>query len=58
MFENEWNDMNKKRMNLGHICMDANILLEPTGTPLTGIDFNKRLPCGEVRSITLIIYSH
>jgi len=28
--------------------MDASILLPPTGTPLTGIDFNKRLPCGEV----------
>ena len=23
-------------------------MLPPTGTPLTGIDFNKRLPCGEV----------
>jgi hypothetical protein len=28
--------------------MDASILLPPTGTPLTGIDFIKRLPCGEV----------
>ena len=28
--------------------MDASILLPPTGTPLTGIEFNKRLPCGEV----------
>ena len=28
--------------------MDANILLPPTMTPLTGIEFNKRLPCGEV----------
>ena len=27
---------------------DASILLPPTGTPLTGIDFIKRLPCGEV----------
>ena len=28
--------------------MDASILLPPTGTPLTGIDFVKRLPCGDV----------
>jgi len=28
--------------------MDASILLQPTGTPLTGIEFSKRLPCGEV----------
>lgn len=28
--------------------MDESILLPPTGTPLTGIGFNKRLPCGEV----------
>lgn len=28
--------------------MDASILLPPTGTPLTGIDFVKRMPCGDV----------
>lgn len=28
--------------------MDASVLLPPTGTPLTGIDFVKRLPCGDV----------
>ena len=27
--------------------MDAAMLLPPAGTPLTGIDFTKRLPCGE-----------
>ena len=27
--------------------MDASLLLPPTNTPLTGIEFNKRLPCGE-----------
>ena len=26
--------------------MDSSLLLPPTGTPLTGIDFMKRLPCG------------
>lgn len=28
--------------------MDATILLPPTTTPLTGINFTRRLPCGEV----------
>lgn len=28
--------------------MDSNLLLPPTGTPLSGIEFHKRLPCGEV----------
>jgi len=28
--------------------MDATLLLPLTGTPLTGIEFYKRLPCGEV----------
>lgn len=35
-------------LNVEYLMQDASILLPPTGTPLTGIDFNKRLPCGEV----------
>lgn len=35
-------------MNVEHLMMDASVLLPPTGTPLTGIDFVRRLPCGEV----------
>lgn len=27
--------------------MDASLLLPPTETPLTGIDFTRRLPCGD-----------
>ena len=27
--------------------MDASMLLPPTDTPLTGIEFTRRLPCGE-----------
>jgi len=30
------------------VLCDASLLLPPTGTPLTGIEFPKRLPCGEV----------
>ncbi|XP_022916818.1 protein CLEC16A homolog isoform X2 [Onthophagus taurus] len=48
MFEHEYCDMSKGSLNVEWLCMDSALLLPPTGTPLTGIDFTKRLPCGEV----------
>ncbi|XP_069566076.1 protein CLEC16A isoform X2 [Brachyistius frenatus] len=48
MFEDEYRSMTSKPMNVEYLMMDASILLPPTGTPLTGIDFVKRLPCGDV----------
>ncbi|XP_005104406.1 protein CLEC16A [Aplysia californica] len=48
MFEDEYREMKTRPMNVEYLMQDASILLPPTGTPLTGIDFNKRLPCGEV----------
>lgn len=48
MFEHEYCDMLKGPLNVEWLCMDSAILLPPTGTPMTGIDFTKRLPCGEV----------
>ena len=48
MFEDEYREMKTRPLNVEYLTMDASILLPPTGTPLTGIDFNKRLPCGEV----------
>ncbi|XP_055963386.1 protein CLEC16A [Sorex fumeus] len=48
MFEDEHRSMTMKPMNVEYLMMDASILLPPTGTPLTGIDFVKRLPCGDV----------
>ncbi|XP_058013670.1 protein CLEC16A isoform X2 [Ahaetulla prasina] len=48
MFEDEYRTMTLKPMNVEYLMMDASILLPPTGTPLTGIDFVKRLPCGDV----------
>ncbi|XP_057891290.1 protein CLEC16A isoform X4 [Melospiza georgiana] len=48
MFEDEYRTMTMKPMNVEYLMMDASILLPPTGTPLTGIDFVKRLPCGDV----------
>ena len=40
--------MIKKDLNVEFLCQDAAILLPPTGTPLTGIEFTRRLPCGQV----------
>ncbi|XP_059929405.1 protein CLEC16A isoform X1 [Gadus macrocephalus] len=48
MFEDEYRSMTCKPLNVEYLMMDASILLPPTGTPLTGIDFVKRLPCGDV----------
>lgn len=48
LFEDEYNEMIKSTLNVEFLCMDSAILLPPTGTPLTGIGFTRRLPCGEV----------
>ncbi|ESO05726.1 hypothetical protein HELRODRAFT_191365 [Helobdella robusta] len=48
MFEDEHRELTTHPLNVDHLMMDACILLPPIGTPLTGIDFCKRLPCGEV----------
>lgn len=48
LFEDEYNEMRKTQLNVEFLCMDSTILLPPTGTPLTGIPFTRRLPCGEV----------
>lgn len=48
LFEDEYNEMRKSNLNVEFLCMDSTILLPPTGTPLTGIPFTRRLPCGEV----------
>lgn len=48
LFEDEYNEMKKSVLNVEFLCMDSTILLPPTGTPLTGIGFTRRLPCGEV----------
>ncbi|XP_065339533.1 protein CLEC16A homolog isoform X4 [Cloeon dipterum] len=47
MFEEEYNERKKGALNVEWLMMDSNILLPPTGTPMTGIEFSKRLPCGE-----------
>ena len=39
MFEDEYRQMTEKKLNFEFIMSDASLLLPPTGTPLTGIDF-------------------
>lgn len=49
LFEDEYLDMNAVRpISVEHLLMDSNLLLPPAGSPLSGIAFDKRLPCGEV----------
>ena len=48
MFEDEYREMIKRPINVEFVMSDASLLLPPTGTPLSGIEFRKRLPCGEV----------
>lgn len=48
MFEDEYQEMKKKPLNVEYLMMDANLLLPPMGTPMSGVEFHKRLPCGEV----------
>ena len=40
-----------------YLLQDSSILLPPTGTPMTGIEFTKRLPCGEVRHFLSLIWT-
>uniref|UniRef100_UPI0035900A55 protein CLEC16A isoform X1 n=1 Tax=Myxine glutinosa TaxID=7769 RepID=UPI0035900A55 len=47
LFEDEYRSMISKPLNVEFLSMDASILLPPTGTPLTGITFTNRLPCGD-----------
>ena len=48
MFEDEYRACRRSPPKVELVMSDASLLLPPTVTPLTGIDFTKRLPCGEV----------
>ena len=43
MFEDEYRQMTAKSLNFEFIMSDASLLLPPTGTPLTGIDFRSEM---------------
>nr|CAH0101247.1 unnamed protein product [Daphnia galeata] len=48
LFEAEVHEIIKRPLQVEYLLQDSSILLPPTGTPMTGIEFTKRLPCGEV----------
>ncbi|XP_033103779.1 protein CLEC16A-like, partial [Anneissia japonica] len=48
MFEDEYQSMKSRPLNVEYLTMDSSLLLPPTATPMTGIDFIKRLPSGEL----------
>ena len=57
MFEDEHRESTKRPTRLDYVMSDAALLLPPAATPLTGIDFAKRLPCGEVRSPRYLMFN-
>ncbi|XP_065302380.1 protein CLEC16A isoform X2 [Dermacentor albipictus] len=55
MFEDEYQEMKKKPLNVEYLMMDANLLLPPMGTPMSGVEFHKRLPCGEAIRVFFLL---
>ena len=52
IFEDEYLEMSTAKIqSVEYLLMDSHLLLPPAGSPLTGIAFDKRLPCGEVRRV-------
>ncbi len=47
MFEDEYNNEKAFSVKVPFLLQDASMLLPPTDTPLSGIEFTRRLPCGE-----------
>jgi len=48
LFEAEATELTRRQLQVEYLLQDSSVLLPPTGTPMTGIEFAKRLPCGEV----------
>jgi len=52
LFDEEYKALLKRRpTDVGHLMSDECMLLGPVYTPLTGIDFWKRLPCGDIEKM-------
>ncbi|PAA64788.1 hypothetical protein BOX15_Mlig011198g1 [Macrostomum lignano] len=50
-FEDEWRCLELAPVNVEQLMMESSLLLAPAGTPLTGIEFDRRLPCGEAERV-------
>ncbi|KAK6101902.1 hypothetical protein QQG55_6390 [Brugia pahangi] len=46
MFEDEFYNFERNKIQIGSISTDSSLLLPPSSTPLNGVSLNKRLPCG------------
>nr|XP_002127555.2 protein CLEC16A-like isoform X1 [Ciona intestinalis] len=55
IFEDEYRLLQSKPLNVEYLMMDSSLLLPPTVTPLTGIEFSKRLPCGPTEQARQLI---
>lgn len=48
MFEDEYRQMELYPLRIEYLLKDAAMLYPPTTTPLSGVDFIKRLPSGDI----------
>lgn len=48
LFEDEYNEMHREKLNVQRLLSDSTLLLPPAHSPMTGIPLSKRLPCGDV----------
>lgn len=48
LFEDEYNEMQREKLNVQRLLSDSTLLLPPAHSPMTGIPLSKRLPCGDV----------
>jgi len=48
LFEDEYNEMHRDKLNVQRLLSDSTLLLPPAHSPMTGIPLSKRLPCGDV----------
>ncbi|XP_019858541.1 PREDICTED: protein CLEC16A-like, partial [Amphimedon queenslandica] len=54
MFEDEYYHELRFRLQPNHLLMDSALLLPPADTPMTGIDFTRRLPCGDTEKARMV----
>uniref|UniRef100_A0A2S2QFM6 Protein CLEC16A n=2 Tax=Sipha flava TaxID=143950 RepID=A0A2S2QFM6_9HEMI len=57
LFEDEYNEMHREKLNVQRLLSDSTLLLPPAHSPMTGIPLSKRLPCGDVERTRHFIYS-
>ena len=51
LFDEEFTEMSRRKLNVEYLMMDANLLLPPnqlTSLMMNGVEFTRRLPCADV----------